>query len=103
MMQLQRRSLDNLLQIRNAAVNQEHAMAEQQQHREREHVGVYREEPKVGGFAGGDTKKRRGVSISLKTPILSVPSHANNHLESCPPRPLSQLQPRRDPRMAERS
>ena len=62
MLQLQRRSSDALARLRNAVLNQEHAIAEQQQHQQREHGGLYREEPKAGGFAGGDTKKRRGVS-----------------------------------------
>lgn len=61
MLQLQRRSSDALARLRNAVLNQEHAIAEQQQqHQQREHGGLYREEPKTGGFAGGDTKKRRG-------------------------------------------
>ncbi|KAL1953362.1 hypothetical protein VTO42DRAFT_2961 [Malbranchea cinnamomea] len=62
MIQLQRRSSDALTRLRNAVLNQEHVLAEQQQQSHRqEHVRPYQEEPKPSSSAtGSDTKKRRG-------------------------------------------
>lgn len=67
---LQRRNQDALIRIRTAVVNQEQALAEQMAMRkafkpgEDEHMAMYQEEFKgAGGFAGADSKKRRGVSF----------------------------------------
>lgn len=84
MLHLQRRNQDALIRIRTAVVNQEQALAEQMAQRkaykpgEDEHMAMYQEEFKgAGGFAGGDSKKRRGVScadfsftLSLSPPSL---------------------------------
>ena len=66
---MQRRNQDALIRIRTAVVNQEQALAEQLAQRkaykpgEDEHMAMYQEEFKgAGGFAGADSKKRRGVS-----------------------------------------
>lgn len=68
---MQRRNQDALVRIRTAVVNQEQALAEQMAQRkafktgEDEHMAMYQEEFKgAGGFAGGDSKKRRGVSLA---------------------------------------
>jgi hypothetical protein len=70
MLHMQRRNQDALIRIRTAVVNQEQALAEQLAQRkaykpgEDEHMAVYQEEFKgAGGFAGADSKKRRGVSV----------------------------------------
>jgi hypothetical protein len=70
MLHLQRRNQDALIRIRTAVVNQEQALAEQMAQRkafklgEDEHMALYQEEFKgAGGFAGADSKKRRGVSF----------------------------------------
>ncbi|KAJ5692687.1 Zinc finger NHR/GATA-type [Penicillium macrosclerotiorum] len=66
MLHLQRRNQDALIRIRTAVVNQEQALAEQMAQRkafkpEDEHMALYQEEFKgTGGFAGADSKKRRG-------------------------------------------
>ncbi|KAJ5153457.1 Zinc finger NHR/GATA-type [Penicillium canariense] len=68
MLHLQRRNQDALIRIRTAVVNQEQALAEQMAQRkafkqpgEDEHMAMYQEEFKgSGGFAGADSKKRRG-------------------------------------------
>lgn len=67
---LQRRNQDALIRIRTAVVNQEQALAEQMAQRkafksgEDEHMAMYQDEFKgAGGFAGPDSKKRRGVSF----------------------------------------
>ncbi|EAW09932.1 GATA-type sexual development transcription factor NsdD [Aspergillus clavatus NRRL 1] len=70
MINLQRRNQDALMRIRTAVLNQEHAMAEQMAQRKAfgaggvhdgDHMAMYQEEYKGnGGFAGPDTKKRRG-------------------------------------------
>lgn len=91
MLQLQRRSSDALARLRSAVLNQEHAIAEQQ-NQPRENGGVYREEPKTGGFAGGDTKKRRGVSSFLIF-FVSDDNSIDIPAESRSSRPLPQLQP----------
>jgi hypothetical protein len=74
---LQRRNQDALIRIRTAVVNQEQALAEQMAQRkafkpgEDEHMAMYQEEFKgAGGFAGPDSKKRRGVSL-FEFPLLS--------------------------------
>lgn len=74
---LQRRNQDALIRIRTAVVNQEQALAEQMAQRkaykpgEDEHMAMYQEEFKgAGGFAGADSKKRRGVSVSLTFPFF---------------------------------
>ena len=60
------------MRIRAAVINQEHAFAEQMAARkafkpalhEDEHMAMYQEEFKgTGGFAGAESKKRRGVSV----------------------------------------
>lgn len=70
MLHMQRRNQDALIRIRTAVVNQEQALAEQLAQRkaykpgEDEHMAMYQEEFKgTGGFAGADSKKRRGVSM----------------------------------------
>ncbi|KAJ5120190.1 Zinc finger NHR/GATA-type [Penicillium atrosanguineum] len=67
MLHMQRRNQDALIRIRTAVVNQEQALAEQLAQRkaykpgEDEHMAMYQEEFKgAGGFAGADSKKRRG-------------------------------------------
>ncbi|KAJ5884814.1 Zinc finger NHR/GATA-type [Penicillium taxi] len=67
MLHMQRRNQDALIRIRTAVVNQEAALAEQIAQRkaykpgEDEHMAMYQEEYKGnGGFAGADSKKRRG-------------------------------------------
>lgn len=67
MLHMQRRNQDALIRIRTAVVNQEQALAEMAQRKafktEDEHMAMYQEEYKgTGGFAGADSKKRRGVS-----------------------------------------
>lgn len=72
MLSVQRRNQDALLRIRAAVVSQEHALAEQMAQRkafkaggvrEDDHMAMYQDEYKgSGGFAGPDSKKRRGVS-----------------------------------------
>ncbi|RAL11250.1 GATA-type sexual development transcription factor NsdD [Aspergillus homomorphus CBS 101889] len=67
---LQRRNQDALIRIRTAVLNQEHALAEQMAQRKAfkaggmhgdDHVAMYQEDYKGnGGFAGADSKKRRG-------------------------------------------
>ncbi|RHZ62904.1 hypothetical protein CDV55_101405 [Aspergillus turcosus] len=74
MINLQRRNQDALMRIRNSVLNQEHALAEQMAQRkafnaggvhDNDHMAMYQEDFKGnGGFAGPDTKKRRGrVSV----------------------------------------
>lgn len=71
MLNIQRRNHDALVRIRTAVYNQEHAMAEQMAQRKAFKLGVheddrmamYQEEFKGSGFAGPDSKKRRGVSF----------------------------------------
>lgn len=93
---LQRRNQDALIRIRTAVVNQEQALAEQMAQRkafkpgEDEHMAMYQEEFKgAGGFAGPDSKKRRGVSFpqslclfvsSLSISSLPVYPHSTPHL-----------------------
>ncbi|KAH8424281.1 GATA-type sexual development transcription factor NsdD [Aspergillus melleus] len=70
MLSLQRRNQEALLRIRTAVLNQEHALAEQIAQRkafkhggvrEDDHMAMYQEDFKgSGGFAGPDSKKRRG-------------------------------------------
>lgn len=69
---MQRRNQDALIRIRTAVVNQEQALAEMAQRKaykpEDEHMAgtMYQEEFKgAGGFAGADSKKRRGVSFPI--------------------------------------
>lgn len=79
---LQRRNQDALIRIRTAVVNQEQALAEQMAQRkafkpgEDDHMAMYQEEFKgAGGFAGADSKKRRGVSfLDFSLSFLSIPS-----------------------------
>ena len=77
---MQRRNQDALVRIRTAVVNQEQALAEQMAQRkayksgEDEHMAMYQEEFKgTGGFAGADSKKRRGVSFPSLLPIPIAP------------------------------
>ncbi|KAE8351346.1 hypothetical protein BDV28DRAFT_137275 [Aspergillus coremiiformis] len=70
MLSVQRRNQDALLRIRAAVVSQEHALAEQMAQRKAfkasgvrddDHMAMYQDEYKgSGGFAGPDSKKRRG-------------------------------------------
>ncbi|KMU75874.1 NsdD [Coccidioides immitis RMSCC 3703] len=70
LLQLQRRNLEALGRIRNAVLDQEHAIAQQRERMRmmqsergynHDRSTGYREEFKgSGGFAGGDAKKRRG-------------------------------------------
>lgn len=71
MINLQRRNEEALMRLRAAAITHEHAMAEQMAQRrafkpgmqEDDHMALYQEELKGGGgFAGAESKKRRGVS-----------------------------------------
>ena len=74
MLSLQRRNQEALLRIRTAVLNQEHALAEQMAQRkafkhggvrEDDHMAMYQEDFKgSGGFAGPDSKKRRGVGFT---------------------------------------
>lgn len=83
-MQVQRRNADAFARIRSAIMTQEHALAEQrqrqqqqqqQQQQQRHHykdngyadeAGMFQEEFKgSGGFAGADSKKRRGVCFNF--------------------------------------
>ena len=73
MLNMQRRNEDALLRIRAAVLNQEHAFAEQMPQskafkpglHEDDHMAMYQEEFKgSGGFAGAESKKRRGVSLA---------------------------------------
>ncbi|PYH32856.1 GATA-type sexual development transcription factor NsdD [Aspergillus neoniger CBS 115656] len=71
MLNIQRHNQDALIRIRTAILNQEHALAEQMAQRKAfkaggvhddvHHMAMYQEEYKgSGGFAGPDSKKRRG-------------------------------------------
>ncbi|KAL4783180.1 hypothetical protein BJX76DRAFT_358230 [Aspergillus varians] len=69
MLNIQRRNHDALMRIRTAVFNQEHAMAEQMAQRKAFKLGgvhdddrmaMYQEDFKGSGFAGPDSKKRRG-------------------------------------------
>lgn len=83
MINLQRRNQDALMRLRTAVLNQEHALAEQMAQRkafsaggvhDSDHMAMYQEEFKgSGGFAGPDTKKRRGVSSTLYFAHLLTP------------------------------
>lgn len=69
MIRQQHRMLDNLTRLREAVIVQQTALSEQRAraargHMEEEYHGM-NDEYKTGGFAGGDAKKRRGVSIAL--------------------------------------
>ena len=70
MMRQQHRVLDSLTRIRDVIVNQQHALAEQRNRDEAskassefgEEGNTSQEKPEGGGgFAGSDSKKRRGV------------------------------------------
>jgi hypothetical protein len=84
MINLQRRNQDALMRIRTAVLNQEHALAEQMAQRkafnaggvhDSDHMAMYQEDFKGGGgFAGPDTKKRRGVRSTLYFAYLLTPS-----------------------------
>ena len=74
MMNMQRRNQDALMRIRTAALNQEHALAEQMAQRKAykmggpddDHMAIYQDEYKgSGGFAGPESKKRRGVRFVI--------------------------------------
>lgn len=79
MLNMQRRNEEALLRIRAAVLNQEHAFAEQMAQRkafkpgglhEDDHMAMYQEEFKgSGGFAGAESKKRRGVSPASPPPF----------------------------------
>lgn len=76
---MQRRNQDALIRIRTAVVNQEQALAEMAQRKaykpEDEHMAgtMYQEDFKgVGGFAGADSKKRRGVSPDFSPWFLAL-------------------------------
>lgn len=84
MLHLQRRNQEALLRLRAAVVNQEHALAEQRMAQTKVlkptgpddgHMMVYQEEYKgsSGGFAGPESKKRRGVGY-LHIPTFSLVS-----------------------------
>lgn len=71
------------MRIRNSVLNQEHALAEQMAQRkafnaggvyDNDHMAMYQEDFKGnGGFAGPDTKKRRGVGSTLYCAYLFTP------------------------------
>jgi hypothetical protein len=93
---LQRRNQDALIRIRTAVVNQEQALAEQMAQRkaykpgEDEHMAMYQEEFKgAGGFAGADSKKRRGVSVFLTFPFFPLSSACQFPLYPFTPRSAS--------------
>lgn len=99
MLNIQRRNQDALIRIRTAILNQEHAMAEQMAQRKAfktggvhddvHHMAMYQEEYKgSGGFAGPDSKKRRGVSL-LWIFSLSVVSHSPYPFPPCPSIPFT--------------
>lgn len=72
MLHVQRRNQDALIRIRTAVVSQEQALAEQMAQRKAfkddEHMTMYQEEFKgASGFAGTESKKRRGVSNPFPT------------------------------------
>lgn len=73
MLHMQRRNQDALIRIRTAVVNQEQALAEMQRQAkpgEEEHLALYQEEFKgTGGFAGSDSKRRRGVRSPYSPPL----------------------------------
>ena len=103
---MQRRNEDALMRLRAAAIDHEHAMAEQMAQRramkpgtqEDEHMAMYQEELKGGGgFAGAESKKRRGVSQAAPDPRHC--GMANSAAESRTTGPLSQLQPSRNARV----
>lgn len=80
---MQRRNQDALMRIRTAVLNQEHALAEQMAQRKAykmggpddDHMAIYQDEFKgSGGFAGAESKKRRGVRFVISSfPPLSFP------------------------------
>lgn len=94
---MQRRNEEALMRLRAAAISHEHAMAEQMAQRrafkpgmqEDDHMALCQEELKGGGgFAGAESKKRRGVSQAAD------PLHCGNSdstAEGGAARPLSQL------------
>lgn len=94
MINVQRQNQEALMRIRTAVLNQEHAMAEQMAQRkafksngvhEDEAMAMYQEEYKgSGGFAGADSKKRRGVCIFLLSPKACKIS-ANLTQKAAPP------------------
>jgi hypothetical protein len=78
LMQKSRRIEDSLKRIREMVIAQNHAMEQQMKDSGRSGPGSYSDmngysddKPGMGGFAGGDTKKRRGVSSQSRT------SHSN--------------------------
>ena len=84
MLHLQRRHQEALLRLRAAVVNQEHALAEQRMAQtkvlkpggpDETHMMMYQGEYKggSGGFAGPESKKRRGVGLSSYSYISLIP------------------------------
>jgi hypothetical protein len=65
------RMMDNLARIKEAAIAQQNALAEQRaravkgDYYEDDYNGVHDDYKGSGGFAGSDTKKRRGVRYTL--------------------------------------
>lgn len=90
--------MENLTRLREVIIAQQTALSEQRarlargSHLEDDYRGLS-DDYKGGGFAGGDSKKRRGVS----RPGLSSCFLADLVSESRSSRPVSQLQSCRDP------
>lgn len=84
---MQRRNQDALMRIRTAVLNQEHALAEQMAQRKAykmggphddDHMAIYQDEFKgSGGFAGPESKKRRGVRFVISSFPLFLFSRRN--------------------------
>lgn len=73
MIQQQQRVLENLNRIREVVVQQQNLLSEQRAraargHPEDQYQGLPDEYGRAGGFAGGDAKKRRGVSFGPAPP-----------------------------------
>lgn len=85
--------MENLARVKEVVIQQQNALSE---HRARfarapmeEDYGAMSDDYKSGGFAGGDAKKRRGVSGSPFVPVEGT----NCRTESSTARALPQLQP----------
>jgi hypothetical protein len=100
-----KRISDNWNRIREAVIAQQQALAEQRarvvkgDYYEDDYNGLHDDYKGSGGFAGGDAKKRRGVSSTHEP--LQIRTH--NVIESCTAWTLSQLQPSGNSGMEERT
>jgi hypothetical protein len=81
----------NLTSIREFVIAQQNALAEQRaravkgDYYEDDYNGLHEDYKGSGGFAGGDAKKRRGVSVIYQR----LQSCTDNFVESCTARTLS--------------